>query len=168
MALRIERADLLSPAVQALIEALNAELTERYPEPGANHFQLDPAEVAPGRGAFLVAFVDDEPVGCGALRLISKTEAEVKRMFAKQASRGRGFGRAMLAALEAEARGLGATRLVLETGTRQHEAVSLYETAGFLRIEPWGEYLASATTSVCMAKDLNAVNLRRRCVPTAN
>ena len=56
-------------------------------------------------------------------------------------------------ALEAEARSLGAKRLVLETGVRQPEATGLYERAGFDRIEPFGEYVGSAF-SVCMAKDL--------------
>jgi putative acetyltransferase len=152
MTLRIERAELLSPAVQTLIGELNAELTERYPEPGATHFHLDPDEVAPGRGVFLVAFLEDEPVGCGAVRLLPGDSAELKRMYVKEASRGRGFGRAILAALEAQARALGATRLVLETGERQREAVRLYESAGFLRIDPFGEYVTSASTSVCMAK----------------
>ena len=54
-------------------------------------------------------------------------------------------------ALEAEARQLGATRIVLETGVRQPEAIGLYESAGFDRIEPFGEYVGSAF-SVCMAK----------------
>jgi len=37
---------------RGLIASLNAELSAPYPEPGANHFQLDPEEVAQGRGTF--------------------------------------------------------------------------------------------------------------------
>jgi GNAT superfamily N-acetyltransferase len=150
---RIERRDLTSADAQALIAALNAELSARYPEPGANHFRLDPNEVAPGRGAFLVAYRGDEAVGCGAVRLIGDGDAEIKRMLVVEAARGLGFGRRLAEALEEAARELGATRLVLETGIRQPEAIGLYESTGFEHIEPFGEYVGSAF-SVCMAKAL--------------
>jgi putative acetyltransferase len=151
--LRTERCDLASPDAQRLIAALNAELNARYPEPDANHFRLDPDEVAPGRGAFLLAYRGHEPVACGAVRLLVDGDAEIKRMYVVDAARGLGFGRRMVEALEAEARALGATRLVLETGVRQPEALGLFARAGFERIEPFGEYAASPL-SVCMAKAL--------------
>ena len=50
--IRIARAQLPDEASRVLIESLNAELTGAYPEPGATHFGLDPAEVSGGRGAF--------------------------------------------------------------------------------------------------------------------
>lgn len=136
----VAREDLLAADSRALIEALNDELRRMYPEPGSNHFRLDPNEVAPGRGAFLVARVDGRPAACGAVRLLEGGDAEVKRMFARPEMRGRGVGRAVLAALEAEARRLGAARLVLETGVRQREAIALYRSAGFTDIPPYGEY----------------------------
>ena len=145
--------DLMSPAAQDLIEALNAELAGRYPEPGANHFRLDPQEVADGRGAFLVAARAGRLVGCGAVRCIEERTGEIKRMFVRPEERGRGLGRALLAALETEARALGIARLVLETGLRQHEAMALYTRAGFSEVAPFGEYIGSPL-SVCMAKDL--------------
>jgi putative acetyltransferase len=148
---RRERLDSL--VAVALIGALNAELSARYPEEGATHFRLDPEEVAPGRGAFVVAYLADEPAGCGAVRRIEAGIAELKRMFVAPARRGQGVGRAVLEALEAEARALGTTRLVLETGVRQPEALALYERAGFTRIPSFGEYVDS-TLSVCLAKDL--------------
>ena len=52
--LSIEPTDFLSPMAQALVQALNAELSALYPEQGANHFRLDPEELAEGRGAFVV------------------------------------------------------------------------------------------------------------------
>ena len=142
-----------SPAVQALISALDAEITERYPEENANFFRLDADEVAQGRGAFLVATVDGEVVGCGAVRRLDGTDAEIKRMYVTPSSRGRGTGRALLAALEGEARSLGATRLVLETGKRLFEAVALYKRAGFTIIPPFNEYVG-ARLSLCMGKEL--------------
>ncbi|XXX46314.1 GNAT family N-acetyltransferase [Sorangium sp. So ce119] len=148
----IRRASIASPAAQALIEALNAELSSRYPEEGANHFALEEDEVAEDRGAFLVARDGDgRPLGCGALRRLDARTAEIKRMYVPPEARGRGVARAVLAALEAEARRLGVTRLVLETGERQPEALALYTRAGFRRIPPFGEYVDSPL-SVCLEK----------------
>ena len=85
------------------------------------------------------------------MRLISPDEAEVKRMYVANVARGMGVGRALLRALEGEARELGARRLVLETGVRQPEAIGLYESAGLERIEAFGEYVGSEF-SVCMRR----------------
>ena len=151
--LRLERVELSDMTALALIEALNVELSAMYPEQGANHFDLSPEEVAPGRGAFFVATVSDQPMGCGALRLLDGGEAEVKRMFVAPEARGHGYSRRILGALEDEARALGAVRVVLETGVRQAAALALYEGAGYTRIEAFGEY-AGSELSVCMAKAL--------------
>jgi GNAT superfamily N-acetyltransferase len=136
-----------------LIAALNAELSGRYPEEGACHFRLEPDEVAAGRGAFLVASRTGKPIGCGAVRRIDEGSGELKRMYVCPEERGRGAGRAILSALEVEAQALGLSRLVLETGVRQTEAIALYRKAGFSDIAPFGEYVTSPL-SLCMAKDL--------------
>jgi peroxiredoxin/GNAT superfamily N-acetyltransferase len=151
--LTIRRFDIFAPEAQALIDSLNAELSGRYPEPGANHFRLDADEVTHGRGAFLIALRAGTPVGCGAIRRLDERTGEIKRMYVRPEERGRRVGRALLDALEAEARALGITRLVLETGDRQPEAIALYERAGFSKVAPFGEYVVSPL-SVCMAKNL--------------
>jgi GNAT superfamily N-acetyltransferase len=74
-------------------------------------------------------------------------------MFVDPDRRGTGIGGAILAALETEARQLGARLLVLETGQRQPEALALYRRAGFTSIAPFGEYTGSRL-SICMSKDL--------------
>jgi putative acetyltransferase len=153
-AITLARVDILSPTAQSLIAALNTELSAQYREPGATHFRLDPGEVAEGQGAFLVASIDGRPVGCGAVRRLEARTGEIKRMYVAPEERGRGVARAILEALEAEAQQLRLTRLVLETGVRQREAIALYERAGFSHIPPFGEYVASPATSVCMAKEL--------------
>jgi GNAT superfamily N-acetyltransferase len=150
----IARADLSAEVSRALIASLNAELTGVYPEPGANHFQLDPEEVVQGRGTFVVVYRDGAPVGCGALRLLDPNTAELKRMYVSPPARGQGLGRRLLAALEAEARALGVRRLVLETGVRQAAALALYRATGFQPIPLFGEYCLSSETSVCLGKDL--------------
>jgi putative acetyltransferase len=149
----LERVGLPCADAELLIRELNAELSARYPEDGACHFRLDPYEVGPGRGAFLVARIDGAPVACGAVRLIDPTTGEVKRMYTRASVRGQGVARAVLAELARAARDLGASRLVLETGVRQPEAIALYERAGFTPIAPFGEYIDSPL-SVCMARDL--------------
>jgi len=151
--IRRERLD--SPVVQTLIRALNAELSQRYPEEGANHFRLDAEEIAPGSGALFVAYIDDQAIGCGAVRAIEYGAAEIKRMYVSPEMRGRGVGKTILAALEKEALSLGATRLVLETGSRQPEALALYQRAGFNLIPAFGEYVG-CVLSVCLEKRLTS------------
>ena len=150
----IARADLTSEVSRALIGSLNAELSAEYAEPGATHFQLDPDDVVEGHGAFLVVHLDGTPVGCGAMRLLDAGTAELKRMYVSPAVRGKGLGRRLVTALEAEARALGVRRLVLETGVRQHAALALYEATGFQPIPLYGEYRLSPGTSVCLGKEL--------------
>lgn len=147
------REELSSPVVQRLISTLNAELLSIYPEDGANFFRLDPEEVAEGRGAFLVAYLDGKPVGCGAIRLNEPGLAEIKRMYVDPSVRGRRVGRQIVDALEVQARLIGAKRIVLETGPRQPDALALYTHAGFYEIPLYGEYIGSLF-SICMAKDL--------------
>lgn len=151
----IARSALTAEVSRVLVAALNAELSGLYPEPGANHFRLDPAEVADGQGAFFVVYRGGAAVGCGALRRLDAETAELKRMYVAPAARGTGLGRRLVAALEAEARALGVRRLVLETGTRQDAALALYAATGFRPIPLFGEYRLSPDTSVCLGKELD-------------
>jgi len=157
-AITIERAELTGEVGRTLIEALNAELSALYPEPGANHFHLDPTDIAEGCGAFLVVYREGAPVGCGALRLLDAETAELKRMYVSPIVRGRGLGRRLVCALEAEAQTLGVRRLVLETGVRQEAALALYRATGFRSIPLFGEYCSSPESSICLGKDLQDQN----------
>jgi GNAT superfamily N-acetyltransferase len=154
MTIDITRTALNADISRALLDELNAELNTAYPEPGATHFNIDAGDVSHGRGVFLVVRRGTVPVGCGAVRLIDSETAELKRMYVVPASRGTGLGRKLLAALEAEARALGARRLVLETGIRQAAALALYHATGFLPIPLYGEYCLSPDTSICLGKSL--------------
>ena len=138
--IEVRREALASPTAQALIAALNAELLSRYPRGDDSYFRLDPEEVGAGRGAFLVAHADGAPVGCGAVRVIGDGMAEIKRMYVTPEWRQRGVARRVLDALETEARALGVTRLLLETGTRQPEAIALYTKAGYVERDGFGDY----------------------------
>jgi putative acetyltransferase len=150
----LRRGTLASPDAARLVAALNAELTTTFPEPGATHFSLSDAQVVDGDGAFFVAWLDDVAVGCGAVRRLDEATAEIKRMYVDPSARGRGIGRALLDGLEREARLIGVTRIVLETGTRLAPAIKLYEAMGYARIPLFGEYLSSPNTSLCFGKSL--------------
>ena len=152
--IEIRRAALASSDAARLIAALNAELKATFPEPGATHFSLTGAQVGAGDGAFVVAYLDDVAVGCGAVRRLDAVTAELKRMYVDPSVRGRGIGRALVEALECEARLLGVTRVVLETGTRLAPAIKLYQAMGYARIPLFGEYLSSPDTSLCFGKSL--------------
>jgi len=129
--LQIRHTTLASPDAASLIAALNAELLAAFPEPGETHFSLSNAQVSSGAGAFLVAYSDDAAVGCGAVRLLDGSTAELKRMYVSPSVRGRGIGRALVEALEREARQLGATKVVLAKGTRLAPAIGLYVSMGY-------------------------------------
>jgi GNAT superfamily N-acetyltransferase len=155
-ALEIRRTTIGSPHATALIAALNAELSATFPEPGATHFSLTSEQVSIGDGAFLIAYLGDVAVGCGAVRRLDPTTAELKRMYVSPSHRGEGIGRKLVKALEREAHHLGATKVVLETGTRLIPAIKLYESMGYSCIPLFGEYLSSPKTSLCMGKSLVA------------
>jgi GNAT superfamily N-acetyltransferase len=88
------------------------------------------------------------------VRRLDETTAEIKRMYVDPSVRGRGIGRAIVAALEREARLVDLTTIVLETGTRLASAIKLYEAMGYARIPLFGEYLLSPDTSLCFGKSL--------------
>jgi GNAT superfamily N-acetyltransferase len=138
---RLAPAEWDDPDVQGLAEAQQAELRARYDggsEPGTPPSAADLAVV-------LVARDDDgTAIGCGALRGIADGVGELKRMYVVPAARGRGVARALLAALEDEARSRGWATLRLETGPRQPEAIALYTGAGYRPIEAFGIYAGAA------------------------
>jgi GNAT superfamily N-acetyltransferase len=109
---------------------------------------------SPAARVLIIASLDSAVAGCGAVRLLNEAEAEIKRMYVVPHARRQGIARALLAALEEEARSLGAVRLVLEAGERQPEALGLYRGASFSVIPLFGEY-AGSPLSVCMAMDLS-------------
>jgi putative acetyltransferase len=74
--------------------------------------------------------------------------AEVKRMYVREAARGRGVAQALLARIENEARSAGHTLLRLETGDRQIAAMRLYARAGFVRCPAFGTYSAMTPEAV--------------------
>lgn len=120
-----------------MIESLNADLLRRYPD--APIFGIDAETFEADGGIFAIAYDGDAPVACGAFRPYLDM-AEFKRLYVVPAMRRRGVAKAVLRFLEAEARRRGYARAVLETGSGQPEAISLYENLGWSEIPPFGEY----------------------------
>ena len=152
MQANLRLSDLDHRAVVQLLCALDDEIRARYDRP-VNDFvlKLDPEEVAPGHGAFVVAWVDEKAVGCGAVRLIDDETAELKRMYVIPDYRRQGMAEAILRFLEDQARALGATHVVLETVIDPPAAVALYRAAGYEKIPMFGSYVESEI-SFCMGK----------------
>jgi GNAT superfamily N-acetyltransferase len=152
--LRVEPYD--GPVAQQLIAAVQQEYVTRYG--GPDESPVDPDEFTPPAGYFVVGYDGAEPVASGALRwsegwAMGDGAMEIKRMYVRPEWRGRGLARVVLADLEQRARDLGAKRIVLETGDKQPEAIRLYETSGYERIDGFGHYRCSPT-SVSFGKTL--------------
>lgn len=152
--LTIERVDLSSALAQTLIGELNADIQARYSAEADNFFSLTAADVAPASGGFFVAFVDGEPAGCGAARSLDDATIELKRMYTRPSARGQRIGAALVSHLTGIARDLGRSRIVLETGPAQPEAIHVYQKAGFNSTDPFGQYIGSIT-SLCYEQHLD-------------
>jgi GNAT superfamily N-acetyltransferase len=150
MTLEIRAVPWDDPAGEALRTDQQAEISARYGVPDS---EPGPKPTAADITVFLVAFDDDVPVGCGGLRTLDERHGELKRMYVVPARRGTGVSKAVLAALEAEARALGWERIVLETGTEQPDAMRFYEREGYHAIPLFGYYIGSEL-SRCYEKRL--------------
>lgn len=139
------------PAAVELVRELDVDLESRYPGEPCNG--ICARTFADGGGVFLLARVDHEPAGCGALRPYDDHRAEIKRMFVRPAFRGIGLARRLLAELETIAAERGFQSLILETGERMTEAIALYRKAGYWEIPRFGVYVESER-SLCFQKDL--------------
>lgn len=141
------------PVAADLIAQLQAVYVARYG--GGDRTPVHPAEFSPPHGLFLVGRLGGVPMSCGGWRRVPGEDglAEIKRMYVAEGYRRRGLARVVLAELEASARAAGVRRIRLETGHRQPEAMALYDTSGYVRIENYGVYRKHAT-STCFAKDL--------------
>lgn len=149
--IKIRQADFAEPSVRALLVDVLGELSERYGGTG-DDTPIAAADFMAPNGAFFVADDGERLVGCAGWRRHGD-DAELKRMFTARSVRGQGLGRRMLATIERSARDAGCHRVILETGDKQPEAVALYVSAGYSRIEDFG-YYAGQEGVLSYAKDL--------------
>lgn len=134
--IRTERPD--SPAATALISELEATLDPLYPVESRHGYSIE--KLLRERVAFFVLRYEGAEAGCGGIQLCDADYAELKRMYVRPQYRGLGLSKVILIHLEEYARSHGITRLRLETGIYQTEAIGLYERFGFQRIKPFGGY----------------------------
>ncbi|WP_043776659.1 GNAT family N-acetyltransferase [Amycolatopsis rifamycinica] len=139
------------PDAVRLREAQRTELDARY---GTDDHEPGAVPTAETVAVFLLARdAGGTAVGCGGLRPLGPGSGEVKRMYVEPAARGTGVAVALLRALEDHARDLGITRLLLETGTGQPDAIRFYQREGYEPIEAYGPYRGEPL-SRCFARDL--------------
>jgi GNAT superfamily N-acetyltransferase len=140
------------PVVRALEAELQQEYVNRYGD--QDQTPVDDGQFDPPQGMFLVGFVGSEPVASGGFRWHEDGVAEIKRMYVVEDHRGIGLARRMLGELEARAAEAGYERTVLVTGLAQPEAIALYQSSGYVAIEPFGMYKDSDLVR-CFGKDLS-------------
>jgi GNAT superfamily N-acetyltransferase len=140
--IRIDRSSPTAPEAVVLLADYGAELVARgrpfsplEPPPGDRPASwVDPHELAPPGGVFLLAHDGALPIGCGGLRTLAPGLGEVKRMYVVPSARRRGVARRILDELEVLARELGHRRVRLDTNAVQPEAVALYHACGYREI----------------------------------
>jgi GNAT superfamily N-acetyltransferase len=124
------------PHAQHCLNAYFAELDRRFDagfDPTRGISATDD-ELRPPAGLLLVATLDGEPVGCGALKFHGAEPTELKRMWVDESARGLGLGRRLLSELERHAWEHGARMVRLETNRSLVEAISLYRSTGYLEV----------------------------------
>ncbi len=139
-ALEFRRDDLSGEKTQALVRRHLAGMHENSPPESVHAFDLDKLR-QPGV-AFWTGWAGEDIAVMGALKRLDADNAEIKSMRVVDAYLGKGAGRAMLDHIIAEARASGVKMLWLETGSVEAfaPALMLYETAGFVRCGPFGDY----------------------------
>jgi len=156
----IRRVPFDHPDAVKLNDQVQAEYHVRYGD-GGDATELAPADFAPPNGVYLIAYDEwDSPVATGGWRAQDTNgegnldgDAELKRMYVIEEMRGRGLARRILTALEDHARAAGRRRMVLETGTKQPEAIALYTSSGYEPCAKFG-YYRHFEDSRCFAKAL--------------
>jgi putative acetyltransferase len=139
--------------VQALL-AQHLEFAHQHSPPSDVH-ALDLSGLLAADVSFFSVRDDGGLLGIGALKQLDPQHVELKSMHTAEAAHGRGVGRAMLTYLLELARSRGCRRVSLETGSMAAfaPAHTLYTSAGFMKCEPFAEYVPSRN-SICMTLEL--------------
>jgi GNAT superfamily N-acetyltransferase len=151
------------PRAIALRAVMDEEISPRYAgripadDIDANNavtaaLSVNPADIV---ATVLALDSDGTPLGHAALRML-RGEWEVKRVVVITAARGRGVGTAIMAELARIAEAAGASRLILQTGDRQPEAVALYEKIGYTRIPIYEPYVKAIPFSICFEQRIGS------------
>ena len=148
--IRITRTDSENQDFIDLVKDLDAEMAIRDGEDYSFYAQFNKIDTIKYA---VVAYENERPVGCGAIKEYAPGTVEIKRMYTSPDSRGKGIAGRILCELEAWADELGYETCILETGKRLPEAVRLYQKNGYNLIPNYGQY-AQIEDSVCFEKHL--------------
>ena len=148
--IRLKRTDSTNPDFQQLVAALNKELLIRDGDDHDFYAQFNKIDMIKH---VVVAYLDNQPAGCGAFKEYQDKTVEIKRMFVAPEHRGNGIASLVLTELENWCRELRYEKCILETGLKQPEAIRLYEKNTYSIIPNFGQY-ADVPGSVCFEKDL--------------
>ena len=155
MNLILKRTNSDQPDFRNLIRLLDQDLWARYDQRQAEYDKHN--EIA-FIDTVVLAYSNSESVGCACFKRLDGQSAELKRMYVLPQYRGKGIAFQILKEIEGWVTESGLKTLLLETGNRQPEAISLYQKAGYSVIPNYGPY-ANLTQSVCMQKSLIKKNL---------
>jgi len=148
--INIIRTDSGDPDLIKLVKLLDADLAERDGQEHPFYAQfnkIDSIKYA------VVAYENEEPVGCGAIKEYEPGTMEIKRMYVTPENRGKGIATKILSELENWAAELSFAKCILETGKKQPEAIRLYEKNGYKLIPNYGQY-AEVENSLCFEKEI--------------
>jgi GNAT superfamily N-acetyltransferase len=133
-----------------LVKLLDADLAKRDCEEHSFYSQFNKIDKIKHA---VVAYENDKPVSCGAIKEFASNIMEVKRMYTLPVSRGKGIATKVLTELEIWATELHYKKCILETGRKQPEAIELYKKNGYKIIPNYGQY-AEVENSLCFEKKL--------------
>jgi putative acetyltransferase len=145
---RIIRTDNNNLDFQALITELDAYLKITDGEDHEFYNQFNSLKKI---NNVVVAYQNEQAIGCGAFRKFDANTVEIKRMYVKVTYRGSGVANTVLSSLEQWASEEGFTKCVLETGNRQIDAIKFYKKSGYRSIPNYGQY-AQMEDSNCFEK----------------
>ena len=146
--IKLIRTDFKHPDFMSLVNYLDKELAVRDGDDTAFYSQYNGIEDIKYA---VVAYWDNKPVGCGAIKHFDDDSVEIKRMFTLEESRGKGIASLILRDLEVWTKELNYKKCVLETGKRNPEAVALYTKKGYSRIPNYDPYIG-VDNSLCFEK----------------
>jgi GNAT superfamily N-acetyltransferase len=150
--MKIVKTNSENPDFIKLTTQLDLDLNNRY---GELQKQYDKHNKIDLIDTVIVVYLDYQPVGCVCFKKLDNNTAEIKRMFVSPNNRGKGIASKILKELEIWANEIEISRLILETGIKQIEAINLYNKVGYKRIDNFGQYIGNAN-SICMEKILSA------------
>lgn len=146
--IKIIKTDASNKDFKELVKKLDADLAKKD---GDEHAFYDQFNKIDAIKFVVVAYENEIPLGCGAIKKNSEDAMEIKRMYVSPEHRAKGIATKILSSLESWAAEMQFAKCVLETGKRQPDAIALYTKNGYRIIKNFGQY-ANVENSVCFEK----------------